>query len=336
MGSADDKTVLILTHNIDPTADFVAHEFNRRGVPFIRMDLGEFPATLSVSARIDSASDDWTGRFERPSRPVDLGHVRSVWWRRPTSFQFPEHLSREERWFSRDESASAFGGLLRLQDALWVNDPESGLRAEFKPIQLKTARQCGMDIPRTLITSVAQEARDFIQENRSIGLRTIYKTLAYTDVVNPVSADSEVIYTTLVTEDDLDEELIRVAPCLFQAEVPKDVELRITVVGSQIFTAAIDSAGTDAGKVDFRMAYEELTYAEIELPELVVKQVMSIMRSLNLTFGALDIIRRPDGGYVFLEINPSGQWAWLEAEIGLPITAALCDTLERTSSQVRS
>jgi hypothetical protein len=68
------------------------------------MDLREFPDRLSLSASIDSESDDWTGSFERSTRSVHLGRVRSVWWRRPSSFRFPDHLSREEKWFTRDEA----------------------------------------------------------------------------------------------------------------------------------------------------------------------------------------------------------------------------------------
>ncbi|MEV5409192.1 MvdC/MvdD family ATP grasp protein [Thermopolyspora sp. NPDC052614] len=320
--------ILVLTHEIDPTADFVAHEFNRRNVPFIRLDLGEFPAKLSLSAAIDAEHDDWSGILKRPRRSVRLGDIRSVWWRRPTSFQFPEHLSREERWFARDEAAAALGGLLRLQDAFWMNYPESCMRAEFKPVQLKAARREGLEIPRTLISNQVGDVRAFIRDNRAAGRRTIYKTLAYADVINPVTGMNEVIYTSVVDEEDLDESLVEVTPCLFQAEVEKDIELRATVVGDQVFTAGIDASASPDGKIDFRTAYEHIRYEHVELPPDVSARLIRLVRNLGLTFGAIDLIRTPDGRHVFLEINPSGQWAWLESELGLPISRAICDALE--------
>jgi hypothetical protein len=35
----------------------------------------------------------------------------------------------------------------------------------------------------------------------------------------------------------------------------------------------------------------------------------------------------PDGRYVVLEINPNGQYLWIEKATGLPISDAICDFL---------
>ena len=52
---------------------------------------------------------------------------------------------------------------------------------------------------------------------------------------------------------------------------------------------------------------------------------MALVKALGLCFGAIDLVLTPDGRYVFLEINPSGQWEWIESLTGLPISEALCD-----------
>ena len=54
---------------------------------------------------------------------------------------------------------------------------------------------------------------------------------------------------------------------------------------------------------------------------------MALVERLGLCYGALDLVLTPDGRYVFLEINPSGQYLWIEVATGLPITAALCEML---------
>ena len=54
---------------------------------------------------------------------------------------------------------------------------------------------------------------------------------------------------------------------------------------------------------------------------------MALVRRLGLRYGAIDLILTPEGDYVFLEINPNGQWQWIEEPTGLPITSALCDEL---------
>ncbi|MFI2431507.1 hypothetical protein [Streptomyces sp. NPDC018693] len=36
----------------------------------------------------------------------------------------------------------------------------------------------------------------------------------------------------------------------------------------------------------------------------------------------------PQGDWRFLEVNPSGQYGFIEQATGLPITSAICDYLE--------
>jgi len=56
------------------------------------------------------------------------------------------------------------------------------------------------------------------------------------------------------------------------------------------------------------------------------------VQELGQCFGAIDLVLHPERGYVFLEINPNGQWGWIEDFTGLPIAAAFADLLVRLSS----
>ena len=281
----------------------------------------------SISAELDTADRDWVGQIARPNRGLDLGQISSIWWRRPTSFVFPDELTAEERTFARDEATAGLGGLLRLQDCFWMNHPERAASAEFKPLQLKRAKACGFTIPRSIITNDHGRALAFLKRNTECGLATIYKTLAFPTVMNPVSGQEDVIYTTRVTEDQLDGAKIGMAPCLFQEEVPKALELRCTIVGDRVLSAGIDASQSARGELDFRTGYGELRYLHHTLPTEVESRLVRFAGSLGLAFGAADLILKPDGEYVFLEVNPGGQWAWLEGELGLPISAAIADAL---------
>jgi pyruvate carboxylase len=55
--------------------------------------------------------------------------------------------------------------------------------------------------------------------------------------------------------------------------------------------------------------------------------VTGLMRSLGLRFGALDFLVTPEGEWVFLEVNPNGQRAFVEQATGLPIAAAIAGAL---------
>jgi len=56
-------------------------------------------------------------------------------------------------------------------------------------------------------------------------------------------------------------------------------------------------------------------------------KIVDIVRGSGLTYATLDFIVRPDDELVFLELNPAGQYLWIEQLTGLPISEAICDYL---------
>jgi glutathione synthase/RimK-type ligase-like ATP-grasp enzyme len=157
----------------------------------------------------------------------------------------------------------------------------------------------------------------------------IYKTLGGGLPVNRHGVRSP-IYTSPVEERHFeDEATIRLTPCLFQENVSKRVELRVIAVGSELFCAEIDSQRSELTAQDWRRSYPDLRHRPHTLPSEVERGLRELMDRLGLLFGAIDLILTPDGRYVFLEINANGQWAWLEGELGMPLTSALVDLLTR-------
>src|SRR5205814_484076 len=104
-------------------------------------------------------------------------------------------------------------------------------------------------------------------------------------------------------------------------------ELRVTVVGARVFAAKIDSQANADAKLDWRRSLHDVAYEAVALPEEIETRIQAFMRFFGLVYGAFDFIVTPQGGYVFLEVNPSGQYMWLECATGLGITAALADAL---------
>ena len=205
--------------------------------------------------------------------------------------------------------------------ALWINHPQSHLRANSKPAQLFIARQVGLDIPPTLITNNSDEVRGFVAQARG---DTIYKALSQS-----LDLDSgKALFTGLLTEKELAKlDLIQVSPGIFQALVPKAYELRVTVVGSRIFSGQINSQASAETKIDWRHNPFDIEPEPIQLASELEAKIFAMMQSFGLVYGAFDFIVTPEGRHVFLEVNPAGQYMWVEAKTGLPITAALVDAL---------
>jgi ATP-grasp ribosomal peptide maturase len=310
-------TVLVLTQRLDPTADYVINELNQRGAPVFRADAAEFPQTLTASARL--TEDIWSGTFRIPGRQLRLEDVTGIYYRRPTPFGFPEGMSGPERQWANAEARLGFGGLLASLPG-WLNHPSSIARAEYKPAQLVAARHAGLRVPATLLTNDPAEARQFAD---TVG-PVIYKPFSPGGV--SAAGKNRLIYASRVAPEELDDSSIRLTMHLFQEWVEHDYAVRLTVVQGRFFAASI-RAHSAAAVADWRSDYGSLTYDAVETPRPVRLGVGRLMAGLDLRFGALDFLVTPEGNWVFLEINPNGQWAWIEEETGLPITAAIADAL---------
>jgi ATP-grasp ribosomal peptide maturase len=311
--------VLVVTDRYDPTADVVVQELNRRDVPVFRFDTSEFPTALTVGAELDG--DGWCGRAWTARRSVDLAAISGIYYRRPTAFSFHEDMSTEERRWANVQARLGFGGLLASL-APWLNHPHSIGYAEYKPVQLQAAITAGFRVPRTLVTNDPDIARDFVAD---VG-QAVYKSFGGTAAVTD-SDGTHQVFATLVTPQQAGEASVAHSMHLFQAWVPKVYDVRLTVVDDQFFAARID-ARSPASRVDWRADYRSLEYAPIETPAGVRAQASGLLRRLGLRFAAMDFAVTPDGAWWFLEANPNGQWAWIETETAMPITAAIADALQ--------
>ncbi len=317
------NTVLVLTQQLDFHADLVIAELNRRFVPVVRFDTADFPLRATLIAHSQAGS--WGGAIEAQNRSIEFDQIASIWYRRPTPFELDPTLSPSGQQFASAEARMALGGLLRSLDCLWVNHPEKMVSADYKPFQLKVAGDCGLQIPTSLITNDPGAVLDFFERCKG---EMIYKTLSGGMIV---SEGGEIVsmYTSRVTQDDLRDEgnRVRYTACLFQELVPKKVELRITVVGDHVFPAAISYVHAEGAAVDWRTAYQDLRYGIHQLPQDIHHQCLALVHKLDLWFAAIDMIVTPDSRYVFLEVNPNGQWQWIERATGFPICKTLVDLL---------
>lgn len=313
------RPVVVITEVDDPTADLVIEELNEREVGVVRFDTADFPSALSISASL-SGPNGWEGALRTPTRRADLRTVRSVYYRRPSDFDF-SHLELQDARFAAAQARHGLGGLLvGLPGCLYVNHPNAIADAEYKPAQLAVAASSGFTVPPTLITNVLADAREFAAAHG----RIVYKPL----YVGPydVSGQAASIWVREVGVNELDESIAGTMH-LFQARCDKAADLRVTVIGEQVFCVRIERR--DPELLDWRYDYDQLTYSATEVPAGLTDCLRAYLKHFRLVFGCFDFALTRDGRPEFLECNPNGQWGWLEDETGLPMTAALADLLTR-------
>ncbi|MQY20871.1 MvdC/MvdD family ATP grasp protein [Nocardia macrotermitis] len=303
-------SVLIVTEADDLHADaMVATLRKHHGVNPIRLDMRDFPRATG-SFRLDRA-----GTARSLSHVHGLDEVGAVWWRRPHRAVVPSGVRRDDDDYRQAECDGFLQGLLWSIPAVWVNDPGTDRTATRKIVQLETARRAGFVIPETLVTNDPDEARSFVDSRPGA---VVYKRTG--------TGPAEFSETRVVTPADLSRlDTIRSAPTTFQDYVEADCDLRVVWIDGVEWTVRIDSQ-SGVGRVDSRLD-TSVDFTPQRLPATVSKSIATVMGALGLTFGVLDIRLGTDGEYYFLEVNPQGQFAYLEIKTGLPIFRSLAGYL---------
>jgi glutathione synthase/RimK-type ligase-like ATP-grasp enzyme len=226
-----------------------------------------------------------------------------------------------------DQDCSAFlSSAWDFLGARCVPGPPSAMMAgQLKAPQLRRAAALGFEIPRTSFTN---DPDAFLALHRERSGKIVTKVTGSLLVRRQIGEEFFRYTEPVTTRDVAFAHAISYCPIIVQAYVPKRLELRITVVGDEVFAAEIHSQQSNHTRHDWRRYDLRLTPHRIhELPRATAERCRRLVESLGLRYGAIDLILTPDGRYVFLEINPGGQYLWIEQATGLPISEALCDLL---------
>lgn len=300
----------------------VTAELSRRGEEFTVYDPALYPESSTVT--VENATGGVRAFISWDGCDLDLSRVKSVWYRRPGDHILSGQLEAAEDEWLRTECAHLFRAMWQGTRSLWVSNPAAIRQANLKVLQLQTALKLGFVVPRFTITNEVDRARQFIDSCRD---GTIAKVLGNLMIVYPHQACT--LYTHLISPDDMDQiASVRLGPTFLQEFVRKTMDVRVTVFGEELFAVGIQSADVEAARVDFRRAeIYDLPHVVLTLPESLSSLCIELVRRLDLKFGAIDLLLTPEGEYVFLEINPNGQWYWLEWVTGVPLTESLCNLL---------
>lgn len=321
------EAILALTNTEDGMhSDIVIAKLLERGERVFRMNSDRLTAGM-LRVRFSANSQGVGFVFEDGADRIASDEVKSVWYRRPNHFNLtindPVQKVHAER-----ELVSFFDNLWAIVpgDAFWLSRPRALEHARKKIYQLELARSMGLRIPRTIVSNNPDDIRAFYE---SCGGRIIFKAIYHEFLDYGTKAFN--IPTTLVTSAHLARlDLIRTLPTLFQECLDKKYELRVTVVGEKIFPVKIDSQSNPLTVVDWRnpSCINNLKYSPAELPEEISGVCLEMLKTLGLSFGAFDFVVNDKDELYFLEVNPNGQWYWLEHKTGVLISDAIVDILK--------
>jgi glutathione synthase/RimK-type ligase-like ATP-grasp enzyme len=318
--------VLMLTTDYDPEADLLGRTLLARGIDYIRLNTDDIPNRLQVNYSIKDSCDQNFSFALDDTDLMSMSNIAVSWLHHfyLREIKFTGTALAQE--FSFQQWNDAIYTLQRSMNCKWINNPNGVLTGSDRMLQLSTAKSVGFNIPETLITNNPKAARDFYyQHNGNIVLKALHH--------HRVESGGKIysMYTHRVTKQDLSRlDALSYAPCILQERVAKRSELRVTVVGNQMFATKFDLPPTIERQEDIhRYPMSRLHMKAMkQVKDSLGEQCIKLIKLLKLQYGSLDFVEDKTGRLTFLEVNPAGDWWWIERRTGQKITEAMVDLIE--------
>ena len=311
--------VLVITNKQDLTSDFIVKELKEREIDFYRFNTEELSKTCSVT--LDIENDKYV-LFDKILNKLKL--FSSVYFRRPEIPVFDStDLNIGEIQFLKNEFIYTLEGIYKvLRNAYWVSPLFSIREAENKIYQLEIAKSIGFKIPNSIVTNSFSDSTEFYDKTNGECIIKPIKSGLIED-----KGSSKVIFTNVLPTRPTSKTQIEFSPNFFQNLIKKKCDVRVTMVGNTTFTTHIHSQDDFETKTDWRRGENSLRHTRVELPDSIKNKCITLLKALSLRFGAIDFVLDDTNEYTFLEVNPNGQWAWIEKQTGHKISKEIVNLL---------
>jgi len=317
------EAVLILTNSKDATADYLQASLAETDPRVLRYDTDiDLPATVIVY-RDAVPSIRWNGHN------LQADQIHTIILRRPGPFQPQAAGDPYQKEHAAGEWREAWEGFLaHIPLERWINHPSRNFSSSHKIEQLSRAERFGLAVPNSLVTNDPAEAVRFV---RAQDCAIVVKTLANGYIERDQPERDTLIYARQLPMDDLSLlDSIGSCPVLFQERIRKTLDVRMTVLDDQILSVGLKADDDGEQRLDIRREnMRGVRYLPVAAPERVQMSVRDLLKSYGLRFAALDFVVRDDGKWIFLEVNPNGQWAWLDLVGGFAIKDLFAKAISR-------
>lgn len=319
--------ILCLSHTQDYyTIDIVQKTLEELGQDVYRLNTDEFSHELTFDYATD-ARQPLSFRVQTRERHFNSKDITAVWYRKLWSVKFPAELDPQfQSIFYQEYTTMRDLFFDALRQVPWMNPMlQDHWIGGNKAMQLELAQQSGLEIPPSLFTNDPEKVATFFKDTcKGQMIGKLHGTLS-----RSMAGNTPFFPTTKIEAEDLERlDTLPYCPMIFQELIPKAYELRIAYIDGAFFAGKIDAGDSQKGKTDWRIATDiPLAWQPYELPDDLGQSLDLMMRKMGLLFGAIDMIRHTDGRYIFLEVNPQGEWGMLQRDLGYPIGQTIAQKL---------
>lgn len=306
--------VLFVTNKDDFAIDYLIYKFKSKNIKYLRInsdDILSYSIQYTINQKLMISFED---------TDYCLSRIKSIYFRRAPTI-FPSSIEPCNDNFINRERREFFEGLYLNLKAKWINPIFNTYIAERKIYQLQVASNLGLKIPKTIVSNDPV----FISSNAfKDNSKYIIKPISHGLQITKNGAYS--IYTNEITDfEPFQKKILFESPVLIQEKIENFRDIRITVIGQKMFPVEIFK--NDSNEIDWRMPNIKKSYKVHSIPDELRFKILQYTKFLNLIYSAIDFILTPSGEYIFLEVNPAGEWVWLEMELNLPLSETIINEL---------
>jgi len=317
--------VLCITHSQDQyTIDIVQQHLKKLGIDSFRFNSDQFATAYHFNYSLHGCINDlcWSAN----NTTLYASQITGVWYRKLWKLQVPEELDPDYTFiFEKEYKTHLHIFFEALYSLPWINKIDSDHAAGGNKFhQLMVAKHCGLTIPKTILTNSQAAVLDFYEVCKGNIVMKLHGALS-----KSMKRDGAFFPTTFLSQHDLPQlDTLPYCPMIFQEQITKLYELRIVYIDGAFYTGKINTQHTQKGKIDWRTTTTRIApWEPYVLPTTVEEKIDSMMRQMDLSFGAIDMIKQPNGEYTFLEVNPQGEWGMLQRDLGYPIGETIAEKL---------
>lgn len=324
--------ILIITHTEDNNCvELVTEALEQLGAEVVRFDIDKYPLETSLTSEF--FENEWHTHLTEGDKKHRIDDITALWFRR--AYNLGRGLSGEiDKKFlgaALGELRQTLFGMTESMPCYHFGKMSQYRRMDSKEEQLKVANHLGLKIPQTCITNDPQTAKEFVKKCKDGAIAKMQSGFAiYEEGVE------HVVFTNIVDENTLEEiDTLRYCPMQFQELIPKEKELRVTIVGDKVFSFEIDSQKIENAKVDWRKEGVELIedWKPHTLPEEIENKLLALMDFYGIDYGAIDLILTPEQQYYFLEVNAAGEFFWIDRLCDGAISKQIAEVLNGTAKR---
>ncbi len=303
--------VLLISSRFDFSTDFISTELKQQRIPYLRINRDELK---DYSISLNPFKPEIKGEYKNRKFLISETKLSSIYYRAPTFLRdiFQENISEEDQ-LIRTQWTAFIRSLCVFEKVKWVNNPTDTYKTEIKPFQLKLAKKIGFNVPETTVTN----------KINTLGKKYVAVKSLEPAIVHKDNDNEGFIYTEIYEGDEL-KPIRYSSPFFCQEGLQPKLDIRVTVIEDTVIAIKIfDKERIDG---DWRRLKNKLNYAVIDLPTDIQNSCVQYVKKLNLNFGAIDLIYHEDE-YYFIEINPTGEWSWLQQNTGFRIDREIVNSL---------